>query len=77
MKDLKHAVIAGIIALLIPYALYGKDTKASRCIALLNGIELSLACLFFQPLFLLANPFLAIFALSPSWKKMIHATNKP
>ena len=69
MKHPSQLLIAIAIALLLPYALFGKHKKTARWIALINGVQISLACVFFEPLFLVSNPFLALFALSPLWKE--------
>lgn len=76
MKNGWHLLVAIVIALLLPYALFGKDKKTAGWIAFVNGLEISLACVFLQPLFLIANPFLALFALSPIWTKRTHAPSK-
>ena len=75
MKTAIHLIVAVAITLFLPYALFGKHKKLASCIALFNGIELSLALVFLEPLFLVANPFLALLAVSPIWKKITHATN--
>lgn len=70
LKYLRHLLLAVAIALLLPYALFGKHKKTARWIALINGVQISLAYVFFEPAFLIPNPFLALFALSPIWKKI-------
>ena len=70
LKHPSQLLIAIAIALLLPYALFGKHKKTARWIALINGVQISLTCVFFEPLFLIFNPFLALFALSPIWKKI-------
>ena len=69
MKNGWHLLVAIGIVLLLPYAFFGKDKKTAGWIAFVNGMAISLACVFLQPLFLIANPFLALFALSPIWTK--------
>lgn len=71
MKNGLHLLIALGIVLLLHYALFGKNKKTAGWIAFFNGLEISLACVFLQPLFLIVNPFLALFALSPIWTKKI------
>jgi len=66
-------VIAVAVVVLLPYALFGKNKKLSGWIAFMNGIQISLALFFLEPLFLVPNPFLSIFACSPIWKRMTHA----
>lgn len=62
------------IVTLLPYALFGKNKKVSGWLAFLNGMQISLAVVFFEPLFFLPNPFLALFASSSMWKSTRHAT---
>jgi len=69
-----HLFVAIIVVLFLPYALFGKNKKVSGWIALLNGMQLSLTAVFLEMLFLAPNPFLAIFAVSPMWKRFTHAT---
>lgn len=61
--------IAMILVAFLPYPLFGKHKKIARSVAVLNGFQISLACAFLEPLFLIANPFLALFAISPIWKR--------
>lgn len=76
MKQVVHLFVAIVVVLLLPYALFGKDKRTAGWIAFVNGLEISLACVFLQPLFLIANPFLSLFALSPFWKRQTHAIRK-
>ena len=76
MRHGVHLFVALIVVLFLPYALFGKDKRTARWIAFVNGLEISLACVFLQPLFLIANPFLALFSLSPLWKRESHAIRK-
>lgn len=73
-NKLAHIAIALPVVMLLPYALFGQNKKVSACIALMNGIQISLGLVFLDVLFLAPNPFLAIFAVSPMWKRFTHAT---
>lgn len=73
-NKLAHVAIALPVVILFPYALFGQNKKALAWVALLNGIQISLTLIFFEPLLLLPNPFLSIFACSPIWKRITHAT---
>lgn len=70
-----YVLFAVVVALLFPYALFSKDKKIGKWIAMVNGMQISMACIFMQPYFLITNPFLALFAFSPTWKK-INAAKK-
>jgi len=63
------------VVLLVPYALFGNNKKVAGWIAFFNGLEISLSLVFLEPLFLLTNPFLALFAISPMWRRMNHAAH--
>lgn len=76
LKTIVHLIVAVVITLFLPYALFGKHKKLARSMAVINGIEISLALIFLEPLFLIANPFLVLLAVSPIWKKMNHAPSK-
>ena len=76
LRDWAHLLFAVVIVLLLPYALFGKDKKTAGWIAMVNGIQISMACIFMQPYFLIANPFLALYAISPIWKKKTNAASK-
>ena len=71
---LKNYALAIFVVLFLPNILFGKRKKLANWLAFINGIEISLACIFLEPLFLLFNPFLAIFASSSIWKNARHAT---
>lgn len=71
---LKNHALAMIVVLFLPYVLFGKRKKLANWLAFVNGIEISMACIFLEPLFLAFNPFLAFFASSSIWKKTRHAT---
>lgn len=76
MKTAVHLIVAVIVTLFLPYALFAKFKKLGRCLALINGVEISLALVFLEPLFLVANPFLALLAVSPILKRNTHAPVK-
>lgn len=76
MKHAIHLLLAVVVTLVLPYALFGKNKQVAKWLAFINGIEISLALVFLEPLFLLANPFLALLAVSPIWKKTTHASLK-
>lgn len=63
--------LAVLVVALVPYALFGKHKKIARWLAISNGMQISLAIIFFQPLFLLPNPFLALIAMSRMVKKYL------
>lgn len=69
--------VAVTVVLFFPFALFGNSKRISRWIALFNGIEISFALVFFEPFFLLPNPFLALLASSPIWTKRNHVARKP
>lgn len=76
LNDWVRIPFAVMIVLLFPYALFGHHKKTAGYIALINGIQISLTWIFMQPYFLIANPFLALYATSPIWKKKINAATK-
>lgn len=68
--------LAVLVVALVPYALFGKHKKIASWVALFNGIELSLAIAFLEPLYLLTNPFIALAAVSLNSKKTNNAISK-
>lgn len=72
-----HVLLAAVIVTLVPYAIFGQSKRVGAVLAVINGVQISLAGIFFEPLWLLANPFLALLAaVSPVWKKKRHAIGK-
>lgn len=71
-----HICLAILVVALLPYALFGRHKKIARWVALFNGIELSLAIAFLEPLYLLTNPFIALAAVSLNSKKTNNAISK-
>ena len=74
-KVLELAVGLLVVAF-VPYALFGKNKKFAGWLAFINGMEISLALVFLEPLLLLPNPFLALYASSSIWTKRNHVARK-
>lgn len=71
-----HIFLALIVVALVPYALFGKHKKLAGWLALINGIQISLALVFLEPLYLLTNPFIALAGVSKKPKETINAKFK-